>query len=206
MKLLKKETLIEEGDFKDSEVWARISSHLEEAIEAIEWPEESDNFIIPPGDNRNGVGPIKEAFVTTLQDKGWKKEARLDIAVHKRPGPIDVVYKLDEEEEHFLKESSHFAVEWETGNISSSHRAINKMIVGLLEGQLKGGVLVLPSGDLYPHVTDRVGNYPELTPYFPVWEAVELDEGILEIFVVEQDGLDEDVPEIDKRTDGRALV
>jgi hypothetical protein len=58
-----------------------------------------------------------------------------------------------------------FCVEWETGNISSSHRAINKMALGILKDILIGGVLILPTRKMYSYLTDRVGNFPELAPY-----------------------------------------
>jgi len=35
-----------------------------------------------------------------------------------------------------------------------------------------GTALVLPSRKLYPYLTDRIGNYEELEPYFDVWRAV----------------------------------
>jgi hypothetical protein len=99
-----------------------------------------------------------------------------------------------------------FALEWETGNISSSHRAVNKMVLGLLRGVLLGTALVLPSRKLYPYLTDRIGNYEELEPYFDVWRAVEIQEGFLAVFVIEHDAVDSSVPRIMKGTDGRALL
>lgn len=198
MKLIKKKFLIEEGDFLDSNEWAKLDNHIQKAISAVVWPPQNDEFIIRPEKNRNGVGPIKEAFFEVLQSKGWEKEVRPQIAVNKRPGPVDGMYRFEN--------NGDFALEWETGNISSSHRAINKMCVGLLEQKLKGGALVLPSKPLYNYLTDRVGNYPELVPYFPVWESLKIDSGVLVIYVVEYDDTDESVESIKKGTDGRALV
>ena len=99
-----------------------------------------------------------------------------------------------------------FALEWETGNISSSHRAINKMVLGLLRGVFLGAALVLPSRKIYPYLTDRIGNYEELEPYFDVWKAVQIKEGFLAIFVIEHDYLDSNVPTLTKGIDGRALA
>jgi hypothetical protein len=69
-----------------------------------------------------------------------------------------------------------------------------------------GSALVLPSRSLYTYLTDRIGNYEELEPYFDVWRAVNINEGFLEIFVVEHDAIDNNVPRITKGTDGRALI
>ena len=95
---------------------------------------------------------------------------------------------------------------WETGNISSSHRAVNKLVLGLLREVFLGTALVLPSRKLYPYLTDRIGNYEELEPYFDVWRAINLNEGFLAIFVVEHDAIDSNIPTIAKATDGRALI
>jgi hypothetical protein len=64
----------------------------------------------------------------------------------------------------------------------------------------------LPSRKLYPYLTDRIGNYEELEPYFDVWRSVNINEGFLAIFVVEHDTVDSSVPQITKGTDGRALI
>ena len=75
-----------------------------------------------------------------------------------------------------------------------------------MHANLIGGVLIVPSRELYQYLTDRVGNYPELEPYFDVWSTYPLEEGILAIIVVEQDGISSDVPRIAKGTDGRATI
>jgi hypothetical protein len=98
-----------------------------------------------------------------------------------------------------------FAVEWETGNISSSHRALNKMAVGLIEKVIEGGILILPSRDMYYFLTDRVGNFSELEPYFPVWKNLNISEGVLAIIEIEHDAISMEVSPIKKGTDGRAL-
>ena len=103
----------------------------------------SDNFILFPKRKANGVVPIKKNFVKFLEDKGWESEYRMKIASRLRPGPVDAV--------KFLPENRYFAVEWETGNISSSHRAINKMAIGLLDGVIEGGILILPSRNMYQY-------------------------------------------------------
>lgn len=145
----------------------------------------------------NGVKPIKEACMTALKENfGWQLETRIRYAT-RSPGSVDATKTLD---------AHLFALEWETGNISSSHRAINKMVLGLLRGVFLGTTLVLPNRNLYRYLTDRIGNYEELEPYFDVWRAVEIQEGFLAVFVIEHDAVDSSVPRIMKGTDGRALL
>jgi len=99
-----------------------------------------------------------------------------------------------------------FALEWETGNISSSHRSLNKMAFGIAEGPLIGGALVVPSRALYTYLTDRVGNVRELEPYYRFWKRAIRKDGVLAVLVVEHDATSTDVPKISKGTDGRALL
>ncbi|MDI6824861.1 MAG: hypothetical protein QME93_08350 [Bacillota bacterium] len=98
-----------------------------------------------------------------------------------------------------------FCVERETGNISSSHRAMNKMALGILRGLMAGGILILPTRQMYKYLTDRVGNFPELEPYFPLWQSLRVTRGFLAVIAVEHDGVSKDVPRIPKGTNGRAL-
>ena len=102
-------------------------------------------------------------------------------------------------------ENRLFCLEWETGNVSSSHRAINKMALGILKKVLIGGVLIVPTRTMYNYLTDRVGNFRELEPYFPLWQALKVEEGLLEVIAIEHDGVSKSVPRIPKGTDGRAL-
>jgi hypothetical protein len=134
----------------------------------------------------------------SLKKAGWKVEQKLSLASREKPGPIDAIKKIGD--------GKIFAVEWETGNISSSHRAINKMSIGLLEGKLIGGVLVLPSRNFYQYLTDRVGNFAEIEPYFPMWRSLPVENGILAVIEIEHDRISKSVKRIKKGTDGRALV
>jgi hypothetical protein len=204
MKFIKLEVLIDKGGFSESEDWKEIYTQIQEAISAIEWPPGSGSFTIykQSGKKRgegSGVKPIKDACMAKLHEFGWDLETRLDIATVKRPGPIDATRYLPSKEQYF-------ALEWETGNISSSHRAVNKIAVGLLKKVLIGGVLILPTREFYQYLTDRVGNFRELAPYFPVWKALNIDEGFLGIIAVEHDHASTDVPRIEKGTNGRAMV
>lgn len=203
MKIPIVERLIDVGDFSASDEWRKIETHIVEAIQAIEWPPGSGSFTLYPelGKERsrgNGVVPIKKACMTYLESQGWKLETRPDIATRNRAGAIDATYQIG---------NRLFAVEWETGNISSSHRAVNKMALSILKGILIGGVLILPMKSMAYYLTDRIGNYEELVPYFPLWRAVGqvVDEGLLAVIGIEHDALSWDVPKIPKMTAGRAL-
>ena len=196
------ETLLAKGDFSASAEWAKIRAELHAAIEKVDWPPGSGKFTIYPQSGKekgegNGVRPIKTSLMTQLKVAAWRLEERLDIATSKNPGKLDAVLYTD---------GGPFAVEWETGNISSSHRAVNKMALGLLKKKLIGGTLVVPTRDFYYYLTDRIGNWDELVPYLDLWKSIPIENGVLEIVVVEHDGTSYSVPRIPKGTDGRANV
>ena len=197
MKIVQEVTLISVGSFEESTDWSIIRTEIRDAISLIVHPPGTSSFTINPTKHGNGVKPIKQACMIALKNQfGWKLETSINYAT-KSPGKIDATNMID----NYL-----FALEWETGNISSSHRAVNKMVLGLLRGVFLGAALVLPSRKIYPYLTDRIGNYEELEPYFDVWKAVQIQEGFLAIFVIEHDYLDSNVPTLTKGTDGRALV
>ncbi len=197
MKIIKEVSLISRGDFEKSQEWSVIQSEIRSAIDLIVYPVGTSSFTINPARHGNGVKPIKNACMAALQENfGWELETKITYAT-RSPGRVDATKRLN---------GDFFALEWETGNISSSHRAVNKMVLGLLRGVFLGSALVLPSRKLYAYLTDRIGNYEELEPYFDVWRAVNLEQGFLEVFVVEHDAIDSNVPTITKGTDGRALI
>ena len=202
MKIVHTETLIEKGHFPKSEDWQRIQRDIRAGIAAVQWPIKSGLFTIFPESGKksgqgNGVKPIKNAMMDHLRNARWLLEEPLDLATVKRPGKLDAVCYTDQ---------GPFALEWETGNISSSHRALNKIALGLLKGKLVGGTLVVPSRAMYKYLTDRVGNWTELKPYLDLWKSVPCANGVLQIIVVEHDAISKDVPRITKGTDGRALL
>lgn len=141
--------------------------------------------------------PIKKGFLARLRKHGWATEESLDLATRKKPGKADAVL-------HSPK--GIVAVEWETGNISSSHRALNKLALGLSKRAIVAGILIVPSREMYKYLTDRVGNYSELEPYLDMWRAIHCENGVLEIVVIEHDATSTDVPRIPKGTDGRAVI
>jgi len=227
MKIVREERIIERGAFPLSDTWKRIRAEAVEAIRAAEWPVGSGIFTIYPESGKktgrgNGVKPIKNNVIAKLT--GGKKKFRelvsqslldrasiIDKWVAEYPWPVE-----DDElnggskpgcmDAAYVSQDGIVCFEWETGNISSSHRSLNKMCLGLLKGSIKGGILVVPSRELYVYLTDRIGNISELEPYFDLWRSIPCTDGVLDIIVIEHDAISFDVPRIPKGTDGRALV
>ncbi len=200
-------TLIDSGGFSETPEFSKIMDDITSSIKKVVHPPESDKFTIYPESGKkrgkgNGVKPIKLNFISHLVQRGWedvqneKGKSSDKKSKRRNPGSHDAIYRIGDK---------CFAVEWETGNISSSHRAINKMVLGILKGELVGGALILPTRELYRYLTDRIGNYEELEPYFDLWRVTPCRDGYLGIFAVQHDDTSYDVPRIPKRTDGRAL-
>jgi hypothetical protein len=201
MKIIRVERLIDVGEFSSSQEWKTIENHIVDAIQSIQWPPHSGSFTLhdEPGKERgkgSGVKPIKEACMKHLSALGWGLETCVDVATLRRPGPLDATIPVG---------NRLFCLEWETGNISSSHRALNKMALGILKGILIGGALILPTRAMYRYLTDRVGNFAEIEPYFPLWRALQVEKGLLVVIAIEHDAVSTSVPRIPKGTDGRAL-
>lgn len=197
MKILRTKALISKGPFVQTAEFKTILDDIHDAIKKVTWPPESQKFTLNPVKQGNGVKPIKINCMLHLEERGWLLEHRMALGSRVKPGPIDSVLEFDN--------GQYFAVEWETGNISSSHRAINKLAIGLLENILVGGILILPSRKMYKYLTDRIGNYAEIAPYFPVWEKLDLNQGYLGVIEIEHDDESDNVPFIPKGTDGMAL-
>jgi hypothetical protein len=202
---LRVETLQAHEPMASSPEWRTVQDHLDTAIRAVVWPPGSDSFTINPVPEivkdstgkerkvRNGVVPIKNGFVESLANAGWFGQQRSVPTV----GRVDAAWTSN---------VGTFAIEWETGNISSSHRSLNRLALGLLRGSIVGGVLVLPSRLLYNCLTDRVGNFQELEPYFEIWQKLPLNAGMLVVIEVEYDATDSSIPLIRRGTDGMSLV
>ncbi|MFZ0421155.1 MAG: hypothetical protein WAM04_23850 [Candidatus Sulfotelmatobacter sp.] len=158
---------------------------------------------------RNGVRPLRDAF-RKLMEKQWKCEEPLKLdayfktrrggheseTIFQYPSLERILEPLHEglgDFDFWLRSESGFrtVVEWETGNISSSHRSLNKMCLALLGGLAEAGVLIVPSARLYVHLTDRIGNIRELQPYFYFWSSVGqlVERGLLAVMEVEHDTL-----------------
>jgi hypothetical protein len=138
-----------------------------------------------------------------LSDSGWKTESLPELPVGSEGKDVLSTGDLDA---LLLDRDRYIGFEWETGNVSSSHRAINKLLDGITRGTLQGGILVLPMRETQRYLTDRVGNFEELAPYFELWERYPLENGVLRLYGVAHDELDPSVPHIPKGKDGRALI
>ena len=193
MKILRHEVLINKGDFPGK---VQLLKEVDAAISKVVWPVGSNKFSINPTPKGNGVKPIKNACMAHLKSEGWELEKRIQLLTDLRPGPLDAAKTVTN--------NQTFALEWETGNISSSHRAMNKMAAGMLERKLVGGILVLPSRDMYKYLTDRVGNFQEISPYFNLYKNLNLQSGYLAVIEIQHDDVDSNVPLIPKGTDGMA--
>lgn len=202
MKIVETVDLLSNGAFPTSPEWKKVCADVEAAVKATDWPHGSGTFTIYPESGKkrgegNGVLPIKVPCVAKLQSLGWKKEGlppENQEAV--TTGDLDALIKTS---------AGWVGFEWETGNISSSHRAIDKLLLALMRGDLAGGFLVVPSDNLKVYLTDRIGHIGELRPYFPLWSTIAVGNGALRIIVVEHDATSTSVPKIPKMTAGRAL-
>jgi hypothetical protein len=139
--------------------------------------------------------PQSREFVEHRREKGWSTQGKAKNALGQHLGDCDAV---------IAGPAGPIVVEWETGNISSSHRSMNKMSMLLSSGMIAAGTLVVPSRELYRYLMDRVGNVQELEPCFLLWKSVPCAKGLLEIVVIEHDSTSYDVPGIPKLTSGRS--
>lgn len=199
MKITNVATLISNGNFANSIEYSKIENDVFTAILNMENPMGSGAFILNSGKQANGVKPIKDNFIEYLDTQGWKNERKIiDPDMKKRR--IDTAYEIGQS-------NTYLGVEWETGNISSSHRAINRLLLGMVEGKLLGGMLVLPSRKMYYYLTDRVGNFQELEPYFKLWSLFsnEISNGVLKVIEIEHDDISDNIEPFKKGTDGLAL-
>jgi len=160
------------------------------------WPMDSETFIINNTEkNGNGVVPVKELCYVMLEDTyNWFREKPLDVlkVEKKKGGPIDVYKEFVENNE--LK---RVGLEFETGNISSAHRSMNKLLLGLNRKEIDLAMILMPVFELSRFLTDRVSNYEELEPYF------ENTEGKPFIYIgFNADEFSSSVPFIPKGSDG----
>lgn len=203
-----------------------VHTDVVEAIDSVKWPPDADQFVVFPEEDENGVGPITDQFETALDETdGWESTGRKHFkTVLQERDRLDKTREgLSDYCDNPIKfvsspwfdalgtvpndgRSELAAVEWETGNISSSHRSLNRLTLGLAAGIITVGIVVLPTRSLYHYLTDRVGNYPELEPYFAIWESLahEVETGVLAVVAVEHDDTAVGVPPIGKGTDGMA--
>ena len=235
MRWLRTMILFDRGNVVASEDWQGLHASYVRSIEAVRNPVGAENFTLrrripiprvgrgQQKFQRNGVVSIKNRFFKHLTEvERWREEQALDFG----QGREDLIVPMrlyPSGEEHREPLATNFGgfdfatvgpngiravIEWETGNISSSHRSINKLCVCLNAGIINVGVVIVPSRALYAHLTDRIGNIDELSGYLSLWQSMEtrVETGLLAITVVEHDELtdDENFPLLDRGNDGRA--
>lgn len=193
MKILRTTYLIQTGPFGNSAEWQARHSQICKAITDVEWPAGSGSCILRSEKFGNSVILIKNSCMDNLKKSGWSLKTRFKPTGAKRPGPIDATC---------CEKGKLLCLEWE---ISSSHRALNKMALGLITGEFIGGVLIIPSRAMYYYLRNRIGNYDKIQPYFHIWRTLKVEEGVLAVIEIEHDALSVDVPHIAKGADGRAL-
>ena len=89
-------------------------------------------------------------------------------------------------------------LEFETGNISSAHRALNKLLIGIINDDLQMAFLIMPIKRLAYYLTDRVSTYEEFEPYI-------IKLGInfpIVVFGFDADHYDPEAPLLPKGRDG----
>src|SRR5712692_74057 len=123
MKIEHVETVLHCGAYARSRHWSKTRRSIHAAVKKCAWPPGSDKFTIYPQSGKkrgegNGVGPIKTEFVNQLKMCGWAIEGRAKNLLGEALGNFDAV---------LAGPKKPIVAEWETGNISSSHRSMNKM-------------------------------------------------------------------------------
>jgi Restriction endonuclease BamHI len=195
VKIVHVETVVSCGRYSKSADWRQKKAHIHEAVRKCDWPPGSGKFTIYPVKDGNGVVPIKKEFVAALKKREWVIEGPAKNKIGQDLGDFDAV---------IFGKGGPVIAEWETGNISSSHRSMNKITMLVSDGLVAAGVLVVPSRKLYEFLTDRIGNYRELEPYLKLWKSVPCKSGVVEIVVIEQDAESMRVSPIPKSVAGRS--
>ncbi len=141
MKIVHVETLLSCGSYAASGHWARTRRSIHKAVKRCAWPPGSDKFTIYPQSGKkrgegNGVVPIKNEFIKELRKLKWMIEGAAKNHLGQDLGDFDAVLPGPE---------GPVVVEWETGNISSSHRSMNKLTMLVSNGIIAAGTLVVPS-------------------------------------------------------------
>jgi hypothetical protein len=219
--------LFNKGSVMESDDWRAVHESYVRSIESIDFPVSSGSLTLrrkvrlPNGQwRRNGVGYLRQRFLDHIVAvEGWQAEGDPNLAqgsgveVTLYPSSTSDVEPITSDFGGFDlvttgPEGARIAIEWETGNVSSSHRSMNKLAIALEMGAVDAGVLIVPSRALYEHLTDRIGNISELSGYLRMWQSLgrSIDRGLLAITVVEHDHLTDaqDFEYLPTGNDGRA--
>lgn len=228
MKWLRTIVLFDKGGIVKDADWAAVHESYRRSIQSIDHPAGSGKLTLRKEKRTdtgyrlcNGVPYLRSRFLDHIvKVEKWKPE--VDVNLH--PDRLQPMLTLfpggTKYQEPVTSKFGGFdfvtvgkggltiAIEWETGNISSSHRSMNKLAISLAAGAIDVGVLIVPSRECYDHLTDRIGNIGELSGYLEIWEAAKerVKRGLLAITVVEHDELTEDekIPYLPLGGDGRA--
>ncbi|ENE1253169.1 hypothetical protein ABM187_003379 [Stenotrophomonas maltophilia] len=227
MKWIRTIVIFDRGNICLSDDWNVIHGSVVRSIESIKFPPESETLTLRTKSRidgqwqRNGVGYLRSNFFEAMVNRErWIPEAQVGIERLQLQTELMTFPDLMPYQEPITSSFGHFdfmtrtksglnvAIEWETGNISSSHRSINKLTIAISAGVINAGILVLPSRKLYEHLTDRIGNIGELSPYLRMWSQMgsSIKSGMLSIIIVEQDSLTDDLDfkYLPRGNDGRA--
>lgn len=228
MRWLRTLVIFDRGNVVSTSDWQAIHESYVRSIQRIDFPEGTGSLTLrrkvkrPDGQwNRNGVVYLKRRFLDHMvNDEHWHAEVGFDLGRDRVPPDLRLYPSMELHREPITSEfggfdfvttapaGTHVAIEWETGNISSSHRSMNKLAIALATGKIQAGVLIMPSRSLYEHLTDRIGNIGELAGYISMWRDLEtrVERGLLAISIVEQDDLTDDsnFPYLPTGNDGRA--
>lgn len=228
MKWLRTLVIFDRGDVVRDMEWQTIHEAYVRSIVSIDYPVGAGTLTLRRKtrrpDNkwdRNGVGYLRRRFIEHIvNNEHWDAEVDFDLGEDRAPPDLQLYPSGESYREPMTSKfggfdfvttattGMHVAIEWETGNISSSHRSMNKLAIALAAGKIQVGVLIVPSRDLYEHLTDRIGNIGELSGYLSMWKGLEagVERGLLAISVVEHDDLTDDPahPYLSVGNDGRA--
>jgi len=211
MKWCRTLVIFDKGDLVSSADWEAIHASYVRSIKRIDFPKGSRTLTLRRKSkrrdgqwDRNGVGYLRTRFLDYMVNReGWKAESGFELGKNRVSPTLCLFPELKPHQEPITSEfgdfdlvirapkGTHVAIEWETGNISSSHRSMNKLAIALETGKIDVGVLIVPSRDLYEHLTDRIGNIGELSGYLAMWESLKggVNRGLLAVTVVEHDRL-----------------
>ena len=214
MKWLRTLVLFDQGNVISSTDWRTVHESYVRSILSIDYPPGTGSLrlrrkIQLPNKQwkRNGVGYLRSRFLDHMRGaESWQAEGGVDLGRDRAQPPIRLYPSLEAYREPVTSDFGGFdfvttapdgtkiAIEWETGNISSSHRSMNKLAIALGNGIVQVGVLIVPSRDLHQHPTDRIGNIGELSGYLSMWESLKssVTRGLLAVSVVEHDTLTDD--------------
>jgi hypothetical protein len=228
MKWLRTMILFDRGGVLNSGDWSDFHQSYLRAISRIDNPRGSGTLklrqkVMQQNGQwaRNGVGYLKSRFLEHMTiDEGWAPEGMVRLESGALQPQLHIYPSMQTHVEPVTStfggfdfvtsgtEGAKVAIEWETGNISSSHRSMNKLAIALQSQIIEVGVLIVPSRALYDHLTDRIGNISELSGYLGMWAGLgsSIERGLLAITVVEHDDLttDPSFPYLRVGTDGRA--